>query len=210
MNMKRLPAIRIAAIAFLFGGANTLAIAIAEDAGVAPDHPVVEEIVVVCKTHFDIGYTHRVDQLMCYYRTTMIDRALDTMDASKSLPPEQQFVWTSPGWVMEKVLEDWPGQTPERRGRLRTALMSGKFVTHALPFTIVAELMEPEEFARGYVFADTVSRKNGLPLARGAKTTDVPSQSPVLATALAHGGVKFMHIGCNWPSGYVHNMPPVF
>jgi len=208
MKMKRLPAIGFAAFAFLFSGVNTLATA--ADAGVAPEHPGVEEIIVVCKTHFDIGYTHRVKDLMSYYRTTMIDRALDTMDGSKNLPPEQQFVWTSPGWVMEKVLEDWPGQTPQRRQRLKTALKSGKFVTHALPFTIVAELMEPEEFARGYAFADTVSRKYGLPLARGAKTTDVPSQSPALATALAHGGVKFMHIGCNWPSGYVHKMPPVF
>jgi len=56
MNMKRFLAIGIAAVAFSFSGANTLAIAIAEDAGVASDHPEVEEIVVVCKTHFDIGY----------------------------------------------------------------------------------------------------------------------------------------------------------
>ncbi len=195
-------------LALTFGGAKTFAMA--EEVRANPDHANVEEIIVVCKTHFDIGYTHRIKDLVEYYRTTMIDRALDTMDGSKNLPPAQQFVWTSPGWVMEKVLEDWPGQTPERRQRLKTAFMSGKFVSHALPFSIVAELLEPEEFARGYVFADTVSRKNGLPLARGAKTTDVPSQSRALATGLAHGGVKFMHIGCNWPSGYVHNLPPVF
>ena len=35
----------------------------------------VQEIIVVCKTHFDIGYTHRVKDLLNYYRTTMIDRA---------------------------------------------------------------------------------------------------------------------------------------
>ena len=180
------------------------------DASAGPVYGQADQIIVVCKTHFDIGYTHRVKDLMGYYRTTMIDRALDIMDASKDLPPEQQFVWTSPGWVMEKVLEDWPGQTPERRLRIETAFRSGKFVTHALPFSIEAELLEPEQFARGYVFADTVSRHYGLPLARSAKTTDVPSQSRALATGLAHGGVKFMHIGCNWPSGYVHDLPPLF
>lgn len=170
----------------------------------------VEQIFVICKTHFDIGYTHRVKDLMNYYRTTMIDRALGIMDASKDLPPEQQFVWTSPGWVMEKVLEDWPGQTPERRQRIEAAFKTGKFVTHALPFSIEAELLEPEQFARGYIFADTVSRKHGMPLARSGKTTDVPSQSRSLATGLAHGGVEFMHVGCNWPSGYVHGLPPIF
>ena len=172
--------------------------------------PNVREIVVVCKTHFDIGYTHRVKDLLAYYRTTMIDRAMGVMDASRELPPEQQFVWTSPGWVMQKVLDDWPGQTPERRARLEAAMQSGKFVTHALPFSIEAELLEPEEFARGYVFADTISRQYHLPLARSGKTTDVPSQSRSLATGLAHGGVKFMHVGCNWPSGYVHSLPPLF
>jgi len=182
----------------------------AQNDHVSPEYAQVNDIIVVCKTHFDIGYTHRIKELMHYYRTTMIDRALDIMDASTSLPPEQQFVWTSPGWVMEKVLEDWPGQTPERRQRLKRAFMDGKFVSHALPFSIVAELMEPEEFARAYVFADRVSQTYGLALARGAKTTDVPSQSRALATGLAQGGVRFMHIGCNWPSGYVHDMPPVF
>ncbi len=174
--------------------------------GTAP----VKEIIVVCKTHFDIGYTHRVKDLLSYYRTTMIDRALDLMDQSKALPPEQQFVWTAPGWVMEKVLEDWPGQTPERRQRLDAAVKSGRFVTHALPFSMEAELLEPEEFARGFLFSDAVSRRYGLPLARGAKMTDVPSQAGSLATGLAHGGIKFMHIGCNWPSGSVHNLPPIF
>jgi hypothetical protein len=157
----------------------------------------VREIIVVCKTHFDIGYTHRVKDLLSYYRTTMIDRALDIMDQSETLPPEQQFVWNAPGWVMNKVLQDWPGQTLARRERLEAAMRSGKFVTHALPFTIEAELMEPEQFARGYLFADAIARKYGLPLARAAKTTDVPAQSRSLATGLAQGGVKFMHIGCN-------------
>ena len=180
------------------------------EASADPAHGQVDEIIVVCKTHFDLGYTHRVKDLLHYYRTTMIDRALGIMEASADLPPAQQFVWTSPGWVMERVLDDWPGQTPERRRRIETAFQSGKFVTHALPFSIGAELLEPEQFARGYVFADTISRRYGLPLARGAKTTDVPSQSRALATGLAHGGVKFMHIGCNWPSGYVHDLPPIF
>ena len=190
--------------------------ALSSIAGSMPDQDVakpsggVKQIIVVCKTHFDIGYSHRVKDVVAYYRTTMIDRALDVMEQAKELPPKQRFVWTSPGWVMQKVVEDWEGQTGERRQKLDTAMRSRQFVTHALPFSIEAELVEPEEFARGYIFADAVSRRYGLPLAESAKTTDVPSQSPSLATGLAHGGVKFMHIGCNWPSGYVHDMPPLF
>ena len=87
IKKDRSPRSSWAIIMFLMlSGLNTLATA--EDAGSAADLPAVEEIIVVCKTHFDIGYTHRIGELMDYYRTTMIDRALDIMDASKTLPPE--------------------------------------------------------------------------------------------------------------------------
>jgi len=169
----------------------------------------VKEIIVIFKTHFDIGYTHRVKDLLQYYRTEMIDKALDIMDKNKDLPKEQQFAWTLPGWVMAKVLEDWPGQTPERRKRLEEAYNSGRFVSHAAPFTVESEIMFPEDFARFYELSSYVTRKYGSPLPRGAKMTDVPSQASVLATGLAQGGVKFMHMGCNWPSSDV-KYPPLF
>lgn len=170
----------------------------------------VKEIIVVCKTHFDIGYSDRVGDVLSYYRTAMIDRALDLIDRSKELPEEQQFTWTCPGWVFDQIVEDWPGQTAERRQRLDRAVKTGRLAAHALPFSIESELMWPEEFARGYTFADRSCQRYGLPLRRGAKTSDVPSHSRALATGLAHGGIGFMHIGCNWPSGYVHDLPPLF
>lgn len=170
----------------------------------------VNEIIVVCQTHFDIGYSDRVANVLAFYRTTMIDRALDLIDQSKQLPPEEQFIWTCPGWVFDRIVEDWPGQTAGRRQRLDQAVKAGRVVTHALPFCIQSELMWPEEFAREYMFADESCQRYGLQPPKGAKTSDVPSQSRALATGLAHGGIGFMHIGCNWPSGYVHDLPPLF
>lgn len=172
-------------------------------------NPNVKEIIVIFKTHFDIGYTHRVKDIVQFYRTDMIDKALEIMDRTKDLPKEQQFSWTAPGWVMAKVLEDWPGQTQERHQRLEDAFKSGRFVSHAMPFSVESQLLFPEDIARSYESSSFVSRKYGLPLPRGAKMTDVPSQASVLATGLARGGVKFMHIGCNWPSGDV-KYPPLF
>lgn len=43
----------------------------------------VREVIVICKTHFDIGYTHRVNDVVNYYQTEMIDRAFKVMDASR-------------------------------------------------------------------------------------------------------------------------------
>lgn len=169
----------------------------------------VKEIIVVVKTHFDIGYTHRVKDVVHYYRTDMIDKALSAMDATQSMSASQQFKWTAPGWVMSKVMEPWQGQTQERRQRLDKAFKTGRFITHALPFTIESDISEPEVIVRGLSLASNLTRSYNKPLPISAKLTDMPSQSGQLATVLANSGVKFLHIGCNWPSGYVET-PGIF
>ena len=169
----------------------------------------VKEIIVIFKTHYDIGYTNRVKDVIQYFRTEMIDKVLDIMDKTRDMPEEQQFGWTVSGWVMAKILEDWEGQTPERSRLVQEAFKSGRIVSHAAPFTVQSEIMFPEDFARFYEPSTSIALKYGLPLSRGAKMTDVPSQGSVLATGLAQAGVEFVHIGCNWPSGEV-KYPPLF
>ncbi len=157
----------------------------------------LEEIVLVYKSHFDIGYTHLASEAVHDYRTKMMDKALAVVDQNKSLPPEQQFVWTVPGWPMKKILEDWPGQTPERQQRIRDAFKAGRFAAHALPFTMQTEMMEPEGLVRSLGFASRLAREAGKPLPTGAKMTDVPSHTRLLPTLLKHAGVDFLHLGCN-------------
>ena len=118
-----------------------------------PARAAVEQVIVVFKTHFDIGYTDMASNVVQRYRTTMIDQALEVVDANRTLPPEQQFVWTLPGWPLAKILEDWPGQTVGRQQRLTRAFQEGRFVTHALPFTTHTELLEPEDLVRGLGYA---------------------------------------------------------
>ena len=157
----------------------------------------VREVVVTFKTHFDIGYTDLASNVVQRYRTTMIDQALKVVEQNRGLPPEQQFVWTIPGWPMSKILEDWPGQTPERKQQIVQAFQDGRFVVHALPFTLHTELLEPEDLVRGLGFASRLSRDAGLALPRDAKMTDVPCHSWILPTLLKHAGVDFLHLGCN-------------
>ena len=73
----------------------------------------VKEVVVVFKTHFDIGFTALVTNVLTRYRTTFVDGAMKLIDDSRNSPADRQFVWTVPGWPLEQML--WPGQTPERR-----------------------------------------------------------------------------------------------
>jgi alpha-mannosidase len=169
----------------------------------------VSEVVLVFKTHFDIGYTDLARNIVRRYRTTMIDQALEVVDRNRALAPERRFVWTLPGWPMARIAGDWPGQTEERRQRVAAAFAEGRFVVHALSFTLHTELLEPEDLVRGLGFSSRLSRAAGLPLPRDAKMTDVPSHSWILPTLLTAAGVDFLHLGCNAAS-QSPRIPPLF
>ena len=157
----------------------------------------VREVIIVFKTHFDIGYTDLAANVVQRYRTSMIDQALRVCDLSRDLSPQERFIWTLPGWPLQKILDDWPGQTPERKGRVLGAFKEGRFAVHALPFTTHTETLEIEDLVRGMGFASRLSREAGLPLPRDAKMTDVPCHTWLLPTLLKHAGVDFLHLGCN-------------
>lgn len=167
----------------------------AERAAVGP--PEVDQVIVVFKTHFDIGYTDMAKNVVERYRTSMIDQALEVCDRNRDLPPEQQFAWTLPGWPMSQIMADWPGQTAERKARIEQALKEGRFVVHGLPFTTHTELLEPEDLVRGLGFSTAVSRAVSIALPRDAKMTDVPCHSWIMPTLLKHAGIEFLHLGCN-------------
>jgi hypothetical protein len=157
----------------------------------------LREIVVVFKTHFDIGYTDMASNIVQRYRTTMMDKALEVVDNNRDLPPEQQFVWTVSGWPMHKILQDWPGQSPQRKERVEKALREGRFVVHGLPFTTHTELLEAEDLVRGLGYSARLTRRLGLDLPRDGKMTDVPEHTWMMATLLKQAGIDFMMIGCN-------------
>ncbi|HUT34238.1 MAG TPA: hypothetical protein VNE39_12205 [Planctomycetota bacterium] len=153
------------------------------------------EVIVVFKTHFDIGYTAMARDVVAHYRTGMIDRALKVCDDTRALPPENRFVWTLPGWPMAQLLG--PAQTPDRRTRILDAVREGRLVTHALPGTLHTESLDLEDLVRGMRFSSELARSLGQPLPRDAKMTDVPSHNWILPTVLVHAGVEFLHVGCN-------------
>lgn len=183
--------------------AITIMASIALPAGAAD----VQQVVIVSKTHFDIGYTERKDVVIDHYRTSMIDKALDVIDETASLPPEFRFAWTLPGWPLAQIL--WPDQTPERRERILNAMRDGRIVWHALPFTTHTESLEIEDLVRGLGYSSLLSRMMGREPPTDAKMTDVPCHSWILPTLLTRAGIKFLHIGCNGASSGPR-VPPLF
>ena len=170
------------------------------------DESSVEDIVIVFKMHFDIGYTDWAESVLQKYSTTMMDRTLESLEQTARLPKADQFVWTLPGWPMKYILEHTPA---DGKGKIERALREGRLAPHALPFTLETESSDLETLVRGMSYTTAIDRQYGRPLARGAKQTDVPSHSWVLPTLLTHAGVKFLHIGCN-PGSASPDVPTLF
>ncbi|HEY5510769.1 MAG TPA: hypothetical protein VIK10_07055 [Prolixibacteraceae bacterium] len=68
-------------------------------------NPNIEEIIIVFKTHFDNGYTDKAESVINEYATSMMDRALATLDKSLLMPKEKQFIWTLPSWPILEILQ---------------------------------------------------------------------------------------------------------
>jgi len=153
----------------------------------------VQNVIIVYKTHFDIGYSETVQQVVHDYRTSMCDRVLEVIDKNKNQPKEKQFVWTISGWPMKQIL--WEGQSPERKKKIEQAIRDGNLAIHAFPFTMHTETSDPEDLVRGLNISSTLMRKYGKPLSTSAKMSDVPGESWILPTLFAHAGIKFYHMG---------------
>jgi hypothetical protein len=159
-----------------------------------PGHSGVKEVIVVFKTHFDIGYTDWADNVSYNYSHGMVTGALEIIEKSKQLSESQQFKWTVAGWPMKEMLAK---SKPEVKQRIEKAIKEGNFQIHGLPFTFETEACDLEPLVRSLEYSSKISRDAGLSLPIDAKQTDVPGHSWILPTILTNAGIKFLHIGCN-------------
>ena len=159
--------------------------------------PQVTDIWVIFKTHCDLGYTMTFDAVNEKYRVSMMDNAIRLMEADRVKPAEERFKWTIAGWPMAGNILG-PKQDPARKAKVEQGLREGAFAVHALPATIQTEVMDLEDYVRSLGFASKVARAYGKPLPISGKMTDVPGHAWIMPTLLAHAGIKFLQIGCNY------------
>lgn len=154
----------------------------------------VTDIVIVFKMHFDIGYTDWSEGILQKYTGSMLTETLKKIDASYTLPKEEQFVWTVPSLPLKYIIDNCP---EIHKASLNKALRTGRITPHSLPVTYQTEGSDLETLVRGLVYSSEIRKNAGRELSRDAKLTDVPSHSHTLPTLLANAGIDFLHIGCN-------------
>ncbi len=194
-------------LAFLLAVFNMLsAQSEAEPTDDGPLNSQVTDIVVVFKMHVDIGYTNWAEGVLQSYCNDMLDETLRAIDETSTLPAEEQFVWTIPAWPLKYMLEN---TSADKKERLAKAIKDKRIVPHALPITFETEASDLENLVRGLSYASKINKRYGLPQARDAKLTDVPSHSHILPTVLKNAGVDFLHLGCN-PGSASPEVPNLF
>jgi len=166
----------------------------------------VTDIVVVFKMHVDIGYTDWTEGVLQKYCNEMLEETLSSIDETSNLPASERFVWTIPAWPLKYMLDHC---SAEKKEKLEKAIQDERIVPHALPVTFETEASDLENLVRGLSYASEINKAYGLPQARDAKLTDVPSHSRILPTVLKNAGVDFLHIGCN-PGSASPEVPVLF
>ncbi|HEX9987390.1 MAG TPA: glycoside hydrolase family 38 C-terminal domain-containing protein [Chloroflexia bacterium] len=167
----------------------------------------LRRVVVVFKTHFDLGFTDLPDRVMSLYTGQMFDAVREVMEATAGEPEGLRYNWTLPSWPLKQLLHD-PALPQERRDAARKLVEAGRLHWHVWPFTTHTAFCGLEDMVRGLHISRSLSEEFG-PYPSGAKQTDVPGHTWILPSMLARAGVKFLHLGCN-PGSHPPHVPRLF
>lgn len=161
----------------------------------------IKKVIVVHKTHLDIGFTDSAENVMHKYLETFIPGAVKTArECNKD--GKRNFVWTVGSYLIERYLRE--GSDPDM---LIKAIEDGCIVWHGLPLTTHTELMDGRLFEYGLSISKGLDRRFGRHTV-AAKMTDVPSHTHAMVPHLAKAGIKYLHIGINGSSKMV-KLPPL-
>jgi hypothetical protein len=170
-----------------------------------PVDEAVEKVLVIFKTHLDIGFTDMAATVMKTYFDHFIPGVLSLSEQIEREHREDRYIWTTGSWLIYRYLEE---ASPENRRRMERAILAGDFVWHGLPFSMHSELMDRSMFRLGTAFSARLDQRFGRKTVAG-KMTDVPGHSRGLVPIMAEAGLELLHIGANDGSAALE-VPPLF
>lgn len=164
----------------------------------------VRRVIVVSKTHLDVGYTEYTKNVLDRYVDSFIPGAVELAFALNTAE-QKRFVWTTGSYLIDYYLRHAKKDSAER---LKEALRLGYVRYHALPLTTHTELMSGELLCYALSIGKRLDAEFGQSTV-AAKMTDVPGHTIALVSALSDNEVRYLHIGVNG-SSRVPNVPALF
>ncbi len=153
----------------------------------------VATVLVVAKTHLDVGFTGTAAQVRARYLDEYFPRAMAVAERLRDRGGPERFRWTTGSWILTEALE---AADRARRADLEQAIEHGDLCWHALPFTLHTEYCDRSLLEHGLSLSAELDRRFGRHT-RAAKVTDVPGHTRGLVSVLADAGVDFLHVGVN-------------
>lgn len=164
----------------------------------------MKKVLVVSKTHLDLGFTDYAENIRKKYIDTFIPSAVK-LAQQVNTNHEKRFIWTTGSWLLKEALESG---TDEQIMALKSAIASGNIAPHAMPFTTHTELLDYDTLDYGLSIVDALDEIRGRKTV-AAKMTDVPGHTKGIVKALAQHGIKLLHIGVNGASA-IPEVPECF
>ena len=159
-----------------------------------------KRVLVIFKTHLDVGFTDLAERVTERYLSVYLPGAIRVGYELKNT--DTPFVWTVGSWLVWRALKRDADGTVER------AIRDGILRWHALPFTTHTELMSEKLFQYGLSLSAELDKRFGVTTV-GAKMSDVPGHTVGMIPLMRRRGITFLHIGVN-PATPLPPVPKLF
>ena len=130
----------------------------------------MKKVIVVSKTHLDLGFTDYAENIKRKYIDKFIPEAIDLAEKVNT-DEKKNFVWTTGSWIIKEALKD-----ENCKHKLEKALKEDNIAPHAMPFTTHTELLDTDSLDFGLSIVDALDELRGRKTVR-AKMTDVPGHT---------------------------------
>ncbi|MCM1114472.1 MAG: DUF5054 domain-containing protein [Clostridium sp.] len=154
----------------------------------------MKKVIVVSKTHLDLGFTDFAENIKNKYINSFIPNAISI--ANEVNAEKKNFVWTTGSWILCEALDH---STAKNKKLLLDAIEKGNIVPHAIPFTLHTELLDKDTIEYGLSLVKRIDKIKGSKTI-SAKMTDVPGHTKALVPILYSHGIRLLHIGVNGAS----------
>lgn len=165
----------------------------------------IKKVLVIFKTHLDIGFTDFSAKVVAKYMHEFIPAAISLAKGFRREATDVRFVWTTGSWLISEYLRTHTGK---EKMEMEEAIYAGDIRWHGLPFTTHTELMSGNLFRYGLSLSQQLDRKYGR-LTIAGKMTDVPGHTRAIVPYLQEAGIELLHIGVN-PASAVPEVPSLF
>ena len=153
----------------------------------------VDKVVLIFKTHLDIGYTDFSFNVEKKYLEKFIPKAIETAQLLREQGGEERYVWTVGAWLIDSYLKH---SSSEDCTMLEDAIRRGDIHWNAFPYTIESEAADRTLLSSMLELSADLDRRFGTHTV-AAKMTDVPGHTRGIVPVLADKGIKMLHIGVN-------------